>query len=153
MLGLRIAARGPGYRGSIVARVSWGAFNWNISDKCQNGSGIIKLPLLFQGIIERLLQASKEAGRQREGRETNLKSECLISSPGKFPYSWEARNMSCCVHARALSIYRLRDLKERLVWLKWCPSIQWVNVQHILDYVLYVLLSTEKALILAFLWF
>ena len=49
---------GPGYRGSIVARVSWGGFNWNISDKCQNGSGMIKLPPLFQDLIERLLQVS-----------------------------------------------------------------------------------------------
>ena len=99
---------GPGYRGSIVARVSWGGFNWNISDKCQNGSGMIKLPPLFQDLIERLLQVSV-----KEREETDMELECLISSPGKFPYSWEARNTSCCVHARALSIFKLNDFKKR----------------------------------------
>lgn len=43
---------------------------------------MIKLPPLFQDLIERLLQVSI-----KEREETDMELECLISSPGKFPYS------------------------------------------------------------------
>ena len=106
---------GPGYRGSIVARVSWGGFNWNISDKCQNSSGILNnFLLLFLGYNWKIV-AARFLLRRGKRQTSDLELECLISSPGKFPYSWEARNTSCCVHARALSIFRLNDSEKRLV--------------------------------------
>ena len=118
---------GPGYHGSIVARVSWGGFNWNISDKCQNGIGMIKLPPLFQDLIESLLQVSVKERPLWKRQTWNW--NVWFPLPVNF-HIHEKRGTRAvvCTHARCPSLSSMILRKDLIV--SRIMTFFWLNVHY-----------------------
>ena len=102
---------GPGYRGSIVARVSWGGFNWNISDKCQNSSGFLNnFLLLFLGYNWKIVAARFLL---RRGKRQTWNWNVWFPLPVNF-HIHEKRGTRAvvCTHARCPSLGSMISRKD-----------------------------------------